>query len=326
MWANWEVHEWANWLKDYNKNRPVNKRKGFYGLDVYSLWESLDAIMDYIEKEDPETLPAVREAIECFEPHRGEDGQAYAIFTRAIPEGCREEVLELLQKIGENRPEYNSDPEHAFSTEQNALIAKNAEYYYRTMVHGGESTWNIRDQHMMKTLDRLLDFHGEDAKAIVWAHNTHIGDASFTDMGRQGLYNIGELARDEFNRDEVALIGFGSYHGSVLAGQNWGAKVQEMDLPKAKSNSWEDICHEAGQQFFVLSADLKENPVTFEFIPHRAVGVVYHPEREHLGNYVPTVIPQRYDAFVFINETEALHHMDISTKMSKVPETYPFGL
>lgn len=325
MWANWEVEEFAGWMKKFNKNRSADQRKGFYGLDVYSLWESLDAILDYLKKEDPAALETAKEAMQCFEPHRDGDGQRYAMSTRMVPEGCRDEVREMLVEIREKAASYNSDRENVFSTEQNALVAKNAEEYYRVMVQGGASTWNLRDRHMMDTLDRLLEFHGSDAKGIVWAHNTHIGDASYTDMADDGLYNIGELAREEYGRDRVSLIGFGSYSGSVLAGSSWGAKVQEMDLPEGRDGSWEDFCHQAGEQFFVFSEDLKSNSDLQNRIPHRAVGVVYNPVYERLGNYVPTVIPERYDAFVFFDQSEGLKTIDIRAKENKVPETYPFG-
>ncbi len=326
MWANWEIHEWAQWLKEFNKDRSADQRKGFYGLDVYSLWESLDAIMDYLKKEDPSTLETAKNAMRCFEPHRSGDGQKYALSTRLVPEGCSEEVTELLVEIQRKAPSYNSDPEHAFSTEQNANVAKNAEKYYRIMASGGESTWNLRDRHMMETLDRLLDFHGENSKGIVWAHNTHIGDASFTDMGDQGLYNIGELGRRRYGKNQVALVGFGSHHGSVLAGRAWGAQVQEMTLPEGREDSWEELCHESGEQFHIASVDLKSNAQFERKISHRAVGVVYNPAHERFGNYVPTVIPDRYDHFLFFDETKALNQLDITVEDSKVPKTYPFGL
>lgn len=326
MWANWEVHEWAQWLRNFNENLSSEQRKGFYGLDVYSLWESLDAIMEYLKKEDPSAYETAKTAMRCFEPHRGGDGQKYALSTRLVPEGCSSEVNELLTEIRESAPQYNSDRELAFSAEQNAMVTKNAEKYYRIMASGNESTWNIRDKHMMDTLNRLMEFHGENAKGIVWAHNTHIGDASHTDMGDQGLYNIGELARQEYGRSKVSLVGFGSYRGSVLAGSSWGAEVESMDLPEGREDSWEDICSQAGNQFHIDLSNLKYISEFQKRIPHRAVGVVYNPKHERFGNYVPTVIPERYDHFMFFKDTEALNHIDINIEDSKFPETYPFGI
>lgn len=327
MWANWEINEFATWLRDYNKGHSVEHRKGFYGLDVYSLWESLDAIVEYLEREDPAALATARKAMRCFEPHRDHDGQRYAYSTYLVPEGCQREVVTMLQEIRNKITHYNTDREHVFSTEQNAYIARNAEEYYRMMMRGGGSTWNLRDRHMMETLNRLFTFHGENSKAIVWAHNTHIGDASFTDMTDDGLFNIGELAREEFGREEVALIGFGSYSGTVMAGKDWGARAETMELPRGRAGSWEEICHKAGENFYILSEALVNIPEFQNRIPHRAVGVVYHPSREKYGNYVPTVIPERYDAFVFFNRTRALHAIPVGKMQEReVPDTYPFGV
>jgi len=326
MWANWEIHEWAEWLRKFNRGLPQNKRKGFYGLDVYSLWESLDAIMDYLKGEDPSAYETAKEALRCFEPHRGDNGQRYALSTRFVPEGCKKEVTKLLTEILSKAPLYNSDREHVFSTEQNAITARNAEEYYRQMISGSESTWNLRDKHMMNTLDRLLDFHGEEAKGIVWAHNTHIGDASYTDMADAGMTNIGELARRQHGRENVALIGFGSYMGSVLAGEAWGEPVDVMNLPPGKPGSFEEMCSEAGDQFILFSEDIKGIEFFESAMQHRAVGVVYHPEREQYGNYVPSIIRDRYDAFIFFKRSEALNAIPAGTEKKKLPETYPFGL
>ncbi len=326
MWANWEVYEWAVWLKKFNKELPISKRKGFYGLDVYSLWESLEAMMDYLKKEDQDAFETATMAMRCFEPFRSGDGQKYAISTRLVPKGCSEEVSQLLSEIRRNAPNYNTDREHAFSTEQNAIVIKNAEKYYRKMASGSDSTWNMRDKQMMETLSRLMEFHGKSAKGIVWAHNTHIGDAYYTDMGDQGLYSIGQLARQEYGKDQVSLIGFGSYQGTVLAGKFWGAPVENMDLPKGQVNSWEDLCHQAGEQFHLNCEDLKLNLALQARILHRAVGVVYNPKAERYGNYVPTVIPERYDHFLFFRKTKALHQIDISVELNLTPKTYPFGV
>jgi len=325
MWANWEVHEWAQWLKNYNKNQAPDNRVGWYGLDVYSLWESLDAIMDYLKKEDPQAFQTAKEVVRCFEPYREKDGESYAFSTQLVPEGCQREVNQMLVEIRNKYAGYNSDKEHAFSTEQNAIVAKHAEEYYRVMASGGAATWNIRDRHMMDTLNRLLDFHGKDAKGIVWAHNTHVGDASYTDMTEQGLYNVGELARKQLGKEEVALIGFGSYQGTVLAGNEWGAKVEKMTVPKGRENSWESICNNLGDQFYLDFGKVTTNELQKK-IPHRAIGVVYRPEYEQYSNYVPTHISKRYDGFLFFNQTKALHAIDSTVERSITPETYPFGV
>jgi erythromycin esterase-like protein len=326
MWANWEVHEWIGWLKGFNQVRPAEHRRGFYGLDVYSLWESMDAIMKYLEKEDPDALETAKQAMQCFEPHRDENGQRYALSTRLVPEGCSAEVTRMLSEIRDKVPTYNSDPECAFSTEQNALVSNNAERYYRMMASGGGSTWNLRDRHMMDTLNRLMEFHGDNAKGIVWAHNTHIGDADYTDMGDAGLYNLGELAREEYGPHRVSLVGLGGHKGEVLAGRDWGEAVESMDLPAARANSWEDVCSQAGRQFHIDCRHLNELDDLRDRIAHRAVGVVYDPRRERFGNYVPTEIALRYDHFLFFRQTQALHDINVDTETAKTPDTYPHGL
>ncbi|HCL83450.1 MAG TPA: protein-L-isoaspartate O-methyltransferase, partial [Chitinophagaceae bacterium] len=170
MWANWEIIALADWLQQYNSKRTLNKKAGFYGLDIYSLWESMDSIMQYLKKTDPKALKAAEEAFRCFEPYQEEEGRSYARATQFVPELCENEVVHLLKEIRAKLPTYNTDHENVFNAEQNALVMVHAEKYYRAMIHGGPHSWNLRDEHMMQTLDRLLDFHGENAKAVIWAH------------------------------------------------------------------------------------------------------------------------------------------------------------
>ena len=224
-------------------------------------------------------------------------------------------------------PRYNTDQENVFSAGQNALIAFNAEKYYRAMLQGGGQTWNIRDTHMMETLDRLMHFHGKDGKAIVWAHNTHIGDARATDMSRQGMHNIGELARNSYGPGNVSLVGFGSHHGSVVASHRWGEESQHMKVPPAISGSWEDILKRTGiQNGYLLMDHIREARLKEFEIGHRAIGVIYHPGAEKQGNYVPSVLPSRYDAFIFLEQTKALHALHVDPIDNQIPETYPFGV
>ena len=326
MWANWEISALMDWLKEMNRDKPFNRQTGFYGLDVYSLWESLDAIMDYLKKNDPDALQEAEKAMQCFEPYDRE-GQDYAAYSRFTPETCEEEVLNLLQKIRERVPLYDSDPEGPFNAEQNARVAVNAERYYREMIKGGPGSWNIRDRHMVETLDNLLQFHGSESKAVVWEHNTHIGDARATDMYRNGMVNVGQLAREKWGTDDTVLVGFGSYKGSVIAGRSWGDKMQKMEVPEARSNSWEAMLHAAApENKLIITEDLKSYPEFSERYAHRAIGVVYNPEMESYGNYVPSEIPKRYDSFIFLDETQALHPLKIKSKRQITPETYPWGL
>lgn len=328
MWANWEIVALADWMQQHNTGLSINKKTGFYGLDVYSLWESMESIMQYLKRVDPPALKIAEDAFRCFEPYRKEEGSSYARASQFVPDLCRTEVVELLKVIQQRLPTYNTDHENVFSTEQNALVAVNAEKYYRAMIAGGPHSWNVRDRHMADTLTRLLAFHGEGAKAIVWAHNTHIGDARATDMTDEGMYNIGELARLEHHEKGVVLVGFGSYGGTVVAARSWGARMQEMDLPPAQKGTWEYLLHTAGRDNkLLIMDDLLPNDMLLEHhIGHRAVGVVYNPAYEQYGNYVPSVMPMRYDAFVHLDQTKTLHPLHLEPHGHQVPQTYPFGV
>lgn len=328
MWANWEIVALADWLQKHNTGLPANRKVGFYGLDVYSLWQSMESIMQYLKNTDPAALKVAEDAFRCFEPYRKDEGISYARASQFAPVLCQREVVELLKEVRIKMPTYNTDHENVFSAEQNALVAVNAENYYRAMVQGGPHSWNVRDRHMADTLDRLLKFHGDNAKVIVWAHNTHIGDARATDMTGEGMFNIGELARIQHADKGVVLVGFGSYKGSVMAGKNWGAAMQPVQLPQARKTSWEHLLHVASEENKLLIMDdfTVNNAMMENHIGHRAVGVVYNPAYEQYGNYVPTILPLRYDAFIYLNETKALYPLHMQPQGHKVPETYPFGV
>lgn len=324
MWANWEVAALAEWLREHNQPLSYNNKIGFYGLDVYSLWDSMYAVMEYLEKEDPQTAQAVKSAIQCFEPFQ-ENEQLYARYS-LTEHSCRDKVLALLREIRNKAQFLDGDREAGFNTEQNALIAVNAEKYYTAMMSFDNESWNVRDRHMMETLDRLLKFHGPDAKAIVWEHNTHIGDARATDMKRAGMVNIGQLAREEYGINDVYLVGFGTYQGSVIAGDEWGAPMKVMQVPKAREGSVEHALHTESKENRYLLFNTEEIQEKYDqSIKHRAIGVVYNPENERYGNYVPSVMAQRYDAFIFLDETRALYPLHLKPHSKKLPDTYPFN-
>jgi erythromycin esterase-like protein len=327
MWANWEIVALAEWLYEHNRSLPANNKVGFYGLDVYSLWESMESIMQYLKGKDPNALKVAEDAFRCFEPYRKEEGQSYARASQFVPELCETEVVELLKEIQHKLPQYNSDHENVFSAEQNAMVAVNAEKYYRAMIKGGPHSWNVRDRHMADTLERLLGFHGQGAKAVVWAHNTHIGDARATDMAAEGMFNIGELIRMKHHETDVVLVGFGSYTGTVVAGRNWGAPMQTISVPEAQAGSWEYLLHEAGvNRNLLIMDDFMDDVFMENHFNHRAIGVVYNPAYEKYGNYVPSIVPMRYDAFIYLDETNALHPLHLQPDGHKIPETYPFGV
>jgi erythromycin esterase-like protein len=325
MWANWEIVALISWLKEYNSTLPSSDKIGFYGLDVYSLWESMEALVKYLESADPDAALLAKKAIKCFEPF-GEDGQLYARAHYSLPQSCRESVVNLLKEIRLKTLVYDHDPEAALNAEQNATIAVNAEAYYRSMISFDDSSWNLRDTHMVDTLNRIFQFHGPVAKGIVWEHNTHVGDARYTDMAKAGMINVGQLVREQQKHKDVVLVGFGSYQGTVIAGKAWEAHMEVMNVPEARMGSIEEILHNESAEDKLLIFDSYNKKERFkDNLFHRAIGVVYLPENEKYGNYVPSIVNSRYDAFIYIDKTIALHPLHIKPDGHKTPETYPFN-
>ncbi|MEU8022580.1 MULTISPECIES: erythromycin esterase family protein [Micromonospora] len=322
MWSNAEVARFCRWLRAWNQERPPQQRAGFHGLDVYSLWESMQAIFDYLGEEEPASLEAAQEAYRCFEPY-GRRIEEYGAASRFVSARCEEEVVRLLART---REQAAADGPDRFSAWQNAEVVAGAERYYRAMMGGGPHSWNVRDIHMADTLDRLLDFHGPGSRGIVWAHNTHVGDARATDMAADGMVNIGQLARERHGADAVVLVGFGSYRGTVVAAPRWGSPAEEMVVPPARPGSVERRLHELLPERAVLVFGGPDQPgwVTEEH-DHRAVGVVYDPSFESWGNYVPTRLGERYDAFVWCDETRGVRPLPALTSFGEM-ETYPAGV
>jgi erythromycin esterase len=329
MWANREIVDLIEWMREQNARIPAETQVGFYGLDVYSLWESMHVVLDYLERMDPELARTARRAYSCFEPY-DEDAQEYARATALVPTSCEQETVGILRALRIRAGELRDDgPDAYFNAEQNALVARNAELYYRTMVRGGPGSWNVRDHHMVETLNRLMTHHGPHAKAIVWEHNTHVGDARFTDMARSGMVNVGQLVRQEHDRDGVVLVGFGTHRGTVIAGREWGATMERMRVPEAKEGSYEAAMKVADVEdalFIFPHGESEETRELREPRGHRAIGVVYNPRTEHWGNYVPTILPGRYDAFLYIEETKGVDalHMPVLVD-GEPPETFPSG-
>jgi erythromycin esterase-like protein len=282
--------------------------------------------MKYLEKTDHHAFESAKKAVKCFDLY-GKEGESYAHSNNLVPKACQNEVVDLLKEIRNKISQYNTDHETVFSTEQNAWVAVYAESYYRAMIKGGASSWNIRDKHMVETLNRLMKFHGSKAKAIVWEHNTHIGDARATDMKNEGMFNVGELITYEHEKQGIVKVGFGSYKGTVIAGRKWGDEIHRMVVPEGIDGSWEYILHNAGAENYLLLMDKwKDEPLFNQLMGHRAIGVVYNPALERLGNYVPSILPFRYNAFIFFDETKALHPLHIKPDGHQIPETYPWGV
>jgi erythromycin esterase-like protein len=304
MWANHEVAEFLAWLREWNRARPERDQVGFYGLDVYSLWDSLRVVMSWLRVNAPDAVPDALRAWRCFLPY-GEDPHEYARGTRLVPMSCEPDVISLLVEV-RRRTAGRSD-EAAFDAVQNAEVAAGAERYYRIMVRGDRDSWNIRDHHMTDTIARVAEHHGPDSRGLVWEHNTHVGDARGTDMARHGMVNVGQLLRERLGPDRVSLVGFAGHRGTVLAASGWGRPERVFPLPAARAQTHEDLLHHALGRPAVLTfgADRTCGWLTAP-LGHRAVGVVYDPARE-AGNYVPTRMGARYDALVWFERTEALH-------------------
>lgn len=326
MWANHDVAEFLTWLHAHNLGRPDHQRVGFYGLDVYSLWDSLWQIMTWLENNAPNAVPAAMTAWQCFLPY-GEDPHRYAWSTRLVPTSCEPEVVALLVQVREQTRDRMRWDESAFDAAQNAEVAANAEHYYRTMVRGDRESWNIRDHHMTDTIDRIAEHHGPGSKGLIWEHNTHIGDARATDMGRAGMVNVGQLLRERHPHDGVMLIGFAGHRGSVLASQSWGEAERVWPVPEARAGSHEDLLHRIlGSPATVVFGPDRSGPWLSRSLGHRAIGVVYDPNRE-TGNYVPTRLGARYDALLWLEQTTALRPLHHEPRPSEPElETEPTGL
>lgn len=306
MWANGEIAEFVLWLKRHNQQ--LEKQKiGFYGIDVYSLWESLDELITYLTETNPEgrDLALAKKAFSCFEPFNRHP-ETYAMASLNITQACVDEVSTLLTSIRSHEDNYKTEQEADLNLKINALVARNAEEYYRAMVRNDGLSWNVRDEHMVEAINEIMDYHGKNAKIIVWEHNTHIGDASYTDMASEGMINVGEVLRKQNKKGHVYAVGFGTHSGTVIAAEEWGIPFERTNVPPAMKNSWEHALHNTGAHNKLLIFNGENRHLFNDWIGHRAIGVVYNPEDEAYGNYVPSKMGSRYDAFIFIDETKAL--------------------
>lgn len=324
MWRNAQAFDFVDHIRQVNIDKETRDRAGIYGLDIYSLGASIDAVINYLDDVDPEAARIARERYACLTPWRA-DPAAYGrmALTRGYRD-CEAGVLRILRDLLEKRLDYLArDGDRFFDAEQNARIAAGAEEYYRAIYYGGEDSWNLRDGHMFETLKRLLDHRGPDTKAVVWAHNSHIGDARQTEMSwGRGEYNIGQLCREAFG-DEAALIGFGTARGQVAAASDWGGEMEIKDIVEPRRSSFELRCDEAAPERGFL--DFSEGGgAPLDLYLERAIGVIYRPESERMSHYFEARPGAQFDAWVWFGETRPIDAQ--SEEGGGAPfEEFPFG-
>ncbi|MDX2317559.1 MAG: protein-L-isoaspartate(D-aspartate) O-methyltransferase [Hyphomicrobiaceae bacterium] len=331
MWRNGQVAAFLTRLKAINEQiGDPDRQAGFYGLDVYSLGASIEAVLLYLDRVDPEAAQVARQRYGCLAPWRAEPARyGHMAMSRGYAV-CEKPVTDALLDLLHNRLGYLAkDGDAFFDAEQNARIVTAAEQYYRIMYYGNAQSWNLRDQHMFDTLERVLANRGSDSKAIVWAHNSHIGDAEFTDMGQvRGELNIGQLARARFG-DDCALIGFGTDRGTVAAASNWDEPMEIKRVRPARNDSYEGRSRDAGLDAFFLETgpDQKTSvrDALAEPLLERAIGVIYRPETELLSHYFQAELSRQFDAWIWFTETDAVAARPVAHPHGP-DETYPFGL
>jgi len=330
MWRNQEVLDFLDWLRQYNDARAANTRVEFRGLDIYSLSNSIAAVLRYLDSVDPEEARAARLRYGCLTPWHSSPEQYGLEVLMGAKHPCEDEAVAQLRALLENRLTYQGEADGAafFDATQNARIVQAAEHYYRIMYRGAAESWNLRDRHMFDTLQALLRVGGKDAKAVVWAHNSHIGNAAATAMGWQGEFNIGELCRTAWG-DDAVLIGFGTDRGTVAAADDWGGEMRIKTVLPARPDSWEFAFRKAG---FARSLTDWRRGARRELVEglreprlERAIGVIYRPQSELASHYFEAVLAEQFDAYVWFEETRAVTPFG-GTELTRAAETYPFGV
>ncbi|HEX4712620.1 erythromycin esterase family protein [Phenylobacterium sp.] len=334
MWRNREFEGFLEWLRDHNRLRLEGRRAGIYGLDLYSLSASMRAVIDYLDREDPEAAKVARERYGCLTPWADEPAAYGRLALTSGYARCEGAVTAMLTDLlGMQLAKAAADSEGLLDAAQNARLVRNAEAYYRAMYYGGAEAGNLRDSHMFETLLAVLDAKGPDAKAVVWAHNAHIGDARATDMGKvREELNLGQLCRERWD-GEAALIGFGTHGGTVACASDWDAPMEIKPLNPALAGSHERLAHEAGIARFVLDLrpgvddDLRSGLAEPRL--ERFIGVIYRPEAERRSHYVECQLPEQFDAWVWFDETRAVTPLPVDPwpeHQSGGEDTWPFGL
>jgi erythromycin esterase-like protein len=333
MWANREFLELVHALRRFNEGLPSPDPAaavGIYGLDLYSLYASIAAVLQYLEDVDPEAARVARERYSCLTPWEGDPATYGLAAVSGRYRECEDDVVAALQDLLDRRLRYAAADGHRFlDAIQNARLVASAERYYRTMYRGSRESWNLRDGHMFETLETLLDFRGPDARAVVWAHNSHLGDASATEMGARGEHNLGQLCRQELGRGAY-LVGFGTDRGTVAAAADWGGEMEVMAVRPSHPQSYERLCHESGTERFFLplrqdTADPGLRDGLLEPRLERAIGVIYRPQTERQSHYFRASLPRQFDEYVWLDETSAVAPLGRAEREG-MPDTYPFGL
>ena len=330
MWRNAEVDEFIRWLRGWNEERGREAMTGFYGLDLYNLSGSIRAVIDFLDEADPEAAAAARERYGCLKPW-SHDPAAYG--RMAIGEGygrCEVGVVQMLRELMERRAGcMGEECEEWLDAAANARLIKNAEAYYRVMYYGAAESWNLRDTHMFETLCQLLEAKGPRAKAVVWAHNSHIGNAAFTEMGQQREeLNIGQLVKERFGAAS-RLIGFGTHTGTVAAATDWDGEMEVKAVKPSLAGSWERVCHDSGVPCFLLDMTQGANARAAEALAEprleRFIGVIYRPETERWSHYAEAELSRQFDAWLWFDDTGAVTPLPGEQRPGE-DDTYPFGL
>lgn len=334
MWRNADVLDLIGWLRHQNDSLPAGETNvGVYGLDLYSLYSSIHAVIAYLEKNDPQAAAAARQRYGCFDDF-GRDAQAYGSRAGAI--SCEKQVVQQLVELRRQAAQFlqrdgRTAADEQFFAEQNARVAKNAEHYYRALYHGRDDTWNLRDTHMADTLDEVM-FHlerqGESPKAIVWAHNSHLGDARATQMGAGGELNLGQLVRER-HRDDARNIGFTTYSGTVTAASDWDEPPRRQKVRPALEGSYERHFHGLNVPNFMLQLRDREQTAAALASPllERAIGVVYKPETERWSHYFNASLSEQFDAVIHFDHTRAVEPLETTPQWhhAEPDETFPTG-
>jgi erythromycin esterase-like protein len=337
MWRNADVLEFVGWLREHNDTQARDEdRAGFYGLDLYSLHESIEAVLGYLDRVDADAAQRARQRYACFDTYAGDPQEyGYAAGLR-LSASCEDEVVTQLVALRRRAAEYSSRDgrvarDEFFNAEQNARTVTNAERYYRAMVRGHVASWNLRDRHMVETLETLLghlDRVRPGAKTVVWAHNSHLGDARATHMAEAGEVNVGQLVRERHGRDAV-LVGFTTYAGTVTAASDWGADAERKRVRPALDRSWEEALHAVGlSRFLVITGEPTLTQALRGPRLERAIGVIYRPETERVSHYFNARLSEQFDAVIHVDQTRAIEPLERSAgwERGELPETYPHAV